>query len=230
MCLSIYKDYSQYIRKGEAIMKCPYCQSDVIDVSGFCNNCGQAISDDKAETKESDAFWKKTEKDESNRYRQNNRIKEVEKETRNRAAKNRIMISIASILAIVAVVFIIMTVNNKNEEKLRLAMQSVKGKTYTDDIDISPGTILGAHHPEIKKLVFNNDGTVNYSYSIGDYNSSPLGYEIVDVRESATYKYDMSIDFFGNISISIYKHGSVWETYDADIWSDGKVHAIDMFD
>lgn len=212
-------------------MKCPYCQSDINDASGFCSKCGQAISIGEIETKESDDFWKKTEKDALDRNTQINRIRDAEKKTKDKATKNKIVISIVSVLAIIAVVLIVISVNNKNEEKLKLAMESVIGEKYVDRKRDLAFAVLPDSSPT-KELIFKIDGTVDYYYCIRetDYRNDRFEYTDLEVIGTGCYKYEMNISFFGDISISLYKNGYVWETYDVELDDKGRVESIDMFD
>jgi len=225
------KEHLQFIKKENATVKCPYCQSDINDASGFCSKCGQAISICEIETKESDDFWKKTERDVMDRNTQINRIREVEQKNKDKATKNKIVISIVSVLAILAMVLIITSVNSGNEEKLRLAMESVKGKKYTDKNTPQSFYSLPASFPT-KDLKFNNDGTVDYYYCIRetDYRNDRFEYTDLEVKGTGCYKYEMNISFFGEISISLYKNGYVWETYEVELDDKGRVESIDMFD
>lgn len=210
-------------------MRCPYCQTEIEDNASFCVKCGQAISQTDYVLKESNAYWSKAAEDQREQGDQYRKKIEEEKKNIRSATVRRLGMVITIAVAIALVVFIVISVNSSNQEKLKVAEASVIGKTYKDVTDIAPQTLFGSYHPEIKTLVFNNDGTADYTYSIGDYTIGSK-YDIVSTPESGTYKYEMTIDFFGNISIKVYKAGGSWYTFAVETRDDGTVWQIEMFD
>lgn len=124
-------------------MRCPYCQTEIEDNASFCVKCGQALSQTAFVLKESNAYWTKAAEDQreqGNKYRK--KLEEEKKNLRSATAR-RIGMVITIAMAVAFVVFIVLSVNSSNQEKLKVAESSVIGKTYKDVTDIAPQTLFG---------------------------------------------------------------------------------------
>lgn len=210
-------------------MLCPYCNSELSDGTPFCPKCGQAISHADLTPNESDTYWSKAAEDQKKHDDQYQILLETEVKNVKGARAKRFSILLALIAVIILAVFIVQSVNKSNEEKLSIAAASVIGKTYTDTVRIPPQTLLGSAHPEVQTLVINSNGTANYRYDVGDY-SSGWDYDIEYTKEEGTYKYELTISFFGNVRITLISDRGVYRTFAVTTGDDGTVRRIEMFD
>lgn len=190
----------------------------------------QADEQAKAAKEQGDATRTAEEENERQRKIQRDRYyAELTAQEKRKKAKKIAGILFASAAAIVVIVMLVISKANSNDKKLSIAAESVVGKTYKDVTDIAPDTIFGSYHPEIKTLSFNDDGTVDYSYSIGDYTLGS-NYDIVSTPESGTYRYEMTINFFGSITVHVYRTSGAEYTFSVKTRTDGTVSDIELYD
>lgn len=179
---------------------------------------------------EADQQARVTEENERQRKLQRERYAaELNAREKKKKAKITAIILFSSVAAIVVMVMIAIFSASSNEEKLSMAAESVIGKTYEDIIEVPSGTLFGPYHPEIKVLSFNDDGTVDYSHSVGNYTVGS-NYEIVNTYESGTFRYEMTVDFFGRITVHVYRTSGAEYTFSVKTKHDGTVSDIELYD
>lgn len=209
-------------------MKCPYCQAQIENGEDFCKECGQSLTASKNVTNVSDIYWSKVREEQRKRGDHYTQLQKNERENNNRTKMVRLTILAIVVVATAVLAMLIGSVNKTNQEKLKIAASSIKGMTFSDVKDVAPPTIFGSYHPEILTLKFNSDGTVDYKYSIGDYTHG-TSYEIVSVKEHEKCSYEMTIDFFGNLKVLVYRSSGTLIISEVETWDDGRLYNLEIF-
>ena len=202
-------------------MKCPVCGKELDEKNIFCPNCGQAISQPNTSSASFNNYW-----NENNAASQKHVTEQKEKaaealsEIRKKRIATFLRVVILSIVICVIVLFVVVK-NSNNKKKLSAVHESMIGKTYND----TSASSFWAGDSCDRTIVTIIDEEM-LEYTEGNYRShlsesNKLNWIENEIYETATYTYELSISFFGKISILI--NG---ETYEVNQDDDGSVKNI----
>ena len=212
-------------------MICPYCKKECSSNVDFCPNCGQQIiSSNRDGSSKVDGYWKEVNKsaaEEQTRYQ----TAAAQEARETRAKRNKVLLAII-VLAVISLLAVVLISNHSqnNAQKLQFARDSMIGETYSDH---DGGFALFNGDKKNRIIVEILDGN-NLKYSRGNYTfrlkeTTSGGHSISwtenDIYETATYTYELSISFFGEMTITI--NG---DTYDISVSDDGTVSGIIFYE
>lgn len=212
-------------------MICPYCKKETSTDVDFCPNCGQMILQSKVDgTSKVDGYWQEVNKstaEDQTRYQ--TAVAKEAKETRAKRIRIILSIIVLAIISLVAVV-LISSHSQNNAHKLQFAQNSMIGETYSDH-DGGFALFNGDKKNRIIVEILDHN---KLKYSRGNYTfrlkeTASGGHSISwtenEIYEAETYTYQLSISFFGKMTITI--NG---KTYDVSVSDDGTVSGIVFYE
>lgn len=181
-------------------------------------------------TSKVDGYWHEVNKSAAeNQTRYQNAVAKEVKEIK--AKRQKIILSIIAfaVIAVLTVVFVV-SHNQSNTQKLQFAQDSMIGETYSDH-DGGFALFNGDKKNRIIVEIL-DDNRLKYSRGNNTFRlkeTASGGHSISwtenDIYETATYTYDMSISFFGKMTITI--NG---DTYEISVSDDGTVSGIIFYE
>lgn len=213
-------------------MKCPVCGKELEEKTIFCPNCGQAISQPDISSDSFNSYWNENNVASQKQITaQKEKAAEVLSEIRKKRT-TRFFRFVILCVAICAVALFIIIKNSNNRQTLSAAHESMLGKTYSDEINIAakswwiiePGksydrlivTIIDSETLEYTKG--------NYRFQLDNIDDHyKTTWNENEIYETTTYSYELSISFWGKVSILI--NG---ETYEVNLDDDGSVRSINF--
>lgn len=206
-------------------MKCPICGKKLEEIATFCPNCGQNISHFDTSSASFNNYW-----NENNMASQKHIFEQKEKEAEalSKIRKKR-MVKLTRFaiicIAICVVVLFALVKNSNNKQILSVVHESMIGQKYSDTSDYA--FFVGDSCDRIIVTILDEE---TLEYTEGNYRShmsesNKLSWSENEIYETATYTYDLSISFWGKVSILI--NG---ETYEVTLNDDGSVYSIIFYE
>lgn len=205
-------------------MKCPVCGKELDEKTIFCPNCGQAISQPDTSSASFNSYWNENNAaSQKHITEQKEKAAEVLSEIRKKRTATFFRFVILCIAICVIALFAVVK-NSNNKQALSAAHESMIGKTYSDT---SASSFWVGDSCDRKIVTITDEETLEYTK--GNYRShmsesNKLSWSENEIYETATYAYDLSISFWGKVSILI--NG---ETYEVNLDDDGSVRSINFY-
>lgn len=205
-------------------MKCPVCGNKLDEQNIFCPNCGQAISQSDTSSASFNNYWNgHNAASQKHITEQKEKAAEVLSGIRKKRTATFFRFVILCIAICVIALFAVAK-NSNNKQALSTAYESMIGKTYSDT---SASTFFVGDSCDRKIVTITDTKTLEYTK--GNYRShlsesNKLSWSENEIYETATYAYDLSISFWGKVSILI--NG---ETYEVNLDDDGSVSSINFY-
>ena len=206
-------------------MKCPFCGNEVENVSTFCPNCGQAITQTTHNTTSVSNYWNDSNDvvSKADKAQKERAAKLASEQSKRRSSALLRVILVGSILA--ALIIAVVAKNASNQKALEYAHNSMIGEEYGDT---SEGSYWVGSSLDRRVVTIIDDNTLkfvegNYRSYMNDQNN--VCWSVNEIDRTDTFSYELSISFWGEVTIHF--AGAEFEVYINE--DDGSVRGINLY-
>lgn len=206
-------------------MKCPFCNKEVAEATIFCLHCGQRILQTSSSSASFNSYWK-----DNNDAAQKIDSKQKAQEAQNVSDKNKRRFAtfchVIFVCAVICVIILFVVVKNINNQKaLEVAHKSMIGEQYGD---INANSYWVGSSLDRRVITITDENTLEFVegyYRSYQNDQGTTSWEEKEVYRTDTFLYELSISFWGEVSIHFAE--AEFEVYINK--DDGSVRGVNLY-
>lgn len=206
-------------------MNCPFCYKEVAESTVFCPHCGQTISQTSSSSASFNSYWKDN-NDAAQKVNSKQKAQAAQIASDKNKRRSATLFRFIFVCAVICAIILFVVVKNANNQKaLEFAHESMIGEQYGDT---SEGSYWVGSSLDRRVVTITDDDTLEFVegyYRSYKNDQGTTSWEEKEVYRTDTFSYELSISFWGEVTIHF--AGAEFEVYINE--DDGSVRGINLY-